>query len=96
MTSDQFGSPWRKLGAVLRLVWAASPGGLVVAILLTLAIVLAVEAAGQNSRIDRLRGSGVPVSVRVTRNALAMLAANRYVSRPGSFRSYSIIWQAGA
>jgi hypothetical protein len=25
-----------------------------------------------------------------------MLAANRYVSRPGSFRSYSVIWQAGA
>ena len=36
------------------------------------------------------------VSVRVTRNALAMLAANRYVSRAGSFRSYSVIWQAGA
>jgi DNA-binding GntR family transcriptional regulator len=35
-------------------------------------------------------------SVRVTCNALAMLAANRYVSRPGSFRSYSVIWQAGA
>ena len=36
------------------------------------------------------------VSVRVTCNALAMLAANRYVSRPGPFRSYSVIWQAGA
>ena len=36
------------------------------------------------------------VSVRVTCNALAMLAANRYVSRQGSFRSYSVIWQAGA
>jgi len=42
-----------------------------VAILLTLAIVLAVEAAGQNSRIDRLHASGVPVSVRVT-GCLAM------------------------
>ncbi len=41
MTSDQFGSPWRKLGAVLRLVWAASPGGLIVAILLTLPQALA-------------------------------------------------------
>jgi hypothetical protein len=36
------------------------------------------------------------VSVRVTRCALAMLAANRYLSRPGSFRSYSVIWPAGA
>jgi DNA-binding GntR family transcriptional regulator len=36
------------------------------------------------------------VSVRVTRSALAMLAANRYVSRPGSFRSYTVIWQARA
>ena len=36
------------------------------------------------------------VSVRVTCNALAMLAANRYLSRPGTFRSYSVIWQAGA
>ncbi len=36
------------------------------------------------------------VSVRVTCNALAILAANRYVSRPGSFRSYSVIWQGGA
>jgi hypothetical protein len=23
-----------------------------------------------------------------------MLAANRYVSRPGAFRSYRVIWQA--
>ncbi len=36
------------------------------------------------------------VSIRVTCNALAMLAANRYVSRPGTFRSYSVTWQAGA
>ena len=35
------------------------------------------------------------VSVRVTCSALAMLAANRYVSRPGTFRSYSVTWQAG-
>jgi len=25
-----------------------------------------------------------------------MLAANRYVSRPGAFRSYAVIWQADA
>lgn len=36
------------------------------------------------------------VSLGVTCNALAMLAANRYVSRPAAFRSYSVIWQAGA
>ena len=36
------------------------------------------------------------VSARVTCSALAMLAANRYVSRSGPFRSYSVIWQAGA
>ena len=36
------------------------------------------------------------VSVQVTYNALAMLAANRYVSRPESFRSYRVIWQASA
>ena len=36
------------------------------------------------------------VSVRVTCNALAMLAANRYLSRPGPFSSYNIIWQGGA
>jgi DNA-binding GntR family transcriptional regulator len=34
------------------------------------------------------------VSIRVTYAALAMLAANRYVSRPGSFTSYRVIWQA--
>lgn len=34
------------------------------------------------------------VSVRVTYAALAMLAANRYVDRPGAFTSYSVIWQA--
>ena len=36
------------------------------------------------------------VSIGVTCGALAMLAANRYVSRPGTFRSYSVTWQAGA
>ena len=36
------------------------------------------------------------VSLRVTCNALAMLAANRYVSHPEAFRSYRVIWQAGA
>jgi DNA-binding GntR family transcriptional regulator len=36
------------------------------------------------------------VSARVTCSALAMLAANRYVSRPGTFKSYSVTWPAGA
>ena len=36
------------------------------------------------------------VSIRVTCSALAMLAANRYVSRPETFTSYSVTWQAGA
>lgn len=36
------------------------------------------------------------VSIRVTYGALAMLAANRYVSRSGAVTSYSVTWQAGA
>ena len=36
------------------------------------------------------------VSLRVTYCELAMLAANRYVRRPGTFTSYSVTWQAGA
>ncbi len=37
------------------------------------------------------------VAVRGTYNALAMLAANQYVRRPGTVGSYSVIWQqAGA
>ena len=33
------------------------------------------------------------VSVRVARSALAMLAANRYVSCPRAFRPYSVTWE---
>jgi DNA-binding GntR family transcriptional regulator len=33
------------------------------------------------------------VSVRVVWNALAMLAANRYVNLPGDFKSYRVIWR---
>jgi DNA-binding GntR family transcriptional regulator len=36
------------------------------------------------------------VSIKVARRALAMLAANRYITRPGNFSSYSVTWQAGA
>jgi DNA-binding GntR family transcriptional regulator len=35
------------------------------------------------------------VSVRVARVALAMLAANRYVIRTGTFAPYYVSWQAG-
>jgi len=56
--------------------------------------------SGQYRRGDSLPAdelaSQYTVSVRVTCNALAMLAANRYVSRPGAFRSYRVSWQAGA
>ena len=45
---------------------------------------------------DKIESGQYKVSIRVTGNALAMLAANRYVSRPGPFKSYSVIWQAGA
>ena len=50
---------------------------------------------GDSLPADEL-ASRYTVSVRVTCNALAMLAANRYVSRPGAFRSYRVIWPAGA
>ena len=55
--------------------------------------------SGQYRRGDSLPAADLAsqhkVSVRVTCNALAMLAANRYVSHPGAFRSYRVIWQAG-
>jgi DNA-binding GntR family transcriptional regulator len=35
------------------------------------------------------------MSIRVTHNALAMLAANRHVSRLGAFTSNRVIWRAG-
>jgi len=56
--------------------------------------------SGEYRRGDMLPAADIAsqykVSTRVTCNALAMLAANRYVSRPGAFRSYGVIWQAGA
>jgi DNA-binding GntR family transcriptional regulator len=56
--------------------------------------------SGEYRRGDILPAAGLAsqyrVSVRVTCSALAMLAANRYVSRPGTFLSYRVIWQAGA
>ena len=56
--------------------------------------------AGEYRRGDILPAAALAgqykVSVRVTCNALAMLAANRYLSRPGPFSSYNVIWQGGA
>jgi DNA-binding GntR family transcriptional regulator len=36
------------------------------------------------------------VSVRVVAQAMDMLAANRYVRRPGRFACYTVTWQADA
>jgi DNA-binding GntR family transcriptional regulator len=36
------------------------------------------------------------VSTGVAWHALAVLAANRYVARPGDFKPYVVTWQAGA
>jgi DNA-binding GntR family transcriptional regulator len=52
--------------------------------------------SGEHRRGDTLPAADVAheygVSVRVTWNALAMLAANRYVDLPGDFKSYRVIW----
>ena len=34
------------------------------------------------------------VSLRVAWRALAMLAANRYVTRPGDLKPYQVVWRA--
>ncbi len=56
--------------------------------------------SGEYRRGDTLPAAGLAgqykVSVRVTCSALAMLAGNRYVSRPGTYRFYRVSWQAGA
>jgi DNA-binding GntR family transcriptional regulator len=50
--------------------------------------------AGDLKRTERLPAPGLAseygVSVRVAQAALAMLAANRHVTRPGSFGSYRV------
>jgi DNA-binding GntR family transcriptional regulator len=55
--------------------------------------------SGQYQRGDILPAADLAheykVSIRVTYCALAMLAANRYLTRPGTFTSYSVTWQAG-
>jgi DNA-binding GntR family transcriptional regulator len=57
--------------------------------------------SGQYQRGDLLPASGLArehsVSVKVALSALAMLAANRYVTHRGNFSSYCVIWEkAGA
>ena len=36
------------------------------------------------------------VSIRVAWHALEMLAANRYIDRPGRFAPYTVTWQAAS
>jgi DNA-binding FadR family transcriptional regulator len=54
--------------------------------------------SGQYQRGDALPAADLAlehrVSVKVAWNALAMLAANRYVTRSGNFRPYGVIWQS--
>jgi DNA-binding GntR family transcriptional regulator len=54
--------------------------------------------SGEYTRGDALPAASLArehgVSVRVAWSALAMLAANRYVTCPGTFSPYSVTWQA--
>jgi DNA-binding GntR family transcriptional regulator len=56
--------------------------------------------SGQYKRGDSLPAADLArqhgVSIKVVWSALAMLAANRYVSCPRAFRPYSVTWQAVA
>jgi DNA-binding GntR family transcriptional regulator len=53
--------------------------------------------SGQYKRGDTLPAADLArehgVSIRVSWNALAMLAANRYVTLPKTFSPYSVTWQ---
>lgn len=55
--------------------------------------------SGDLAYLARLPGAGLAaeygVSARVACAALAMLAANRYVRRTGTFAPYQVSWQAG-
>ena len=54
--------------------------------------------SGEYERMDALPAAGLAsaygVSIRVAYAALAMLAANRYVSRVRGLRSYRVTWDA--
>jgi hypothetical protein len=45
--------------------------------------------------MDAVTAAGYGVSMRVAYAALAMLAANRYVSHPRGLKSYRVTWDAG-
>ena len=53
--------------------------------------------SGQYQRGDTLPGADLArehgISVKIAWSALAMLAANRYVTRRGKFSSYHVTWQ---
>jgi hypothetical protein len=55
--------------------------------------------SGQYKRGDPVPAAGLArehkVSMRVAWAALAMLAANRYLARPASFKPYHVTWDAG-
>ena len=55
--------------------------------------------SGEHKRGDVLASATLVrdynVSTRVALHALDVLAANRYVTRPGDFRPYAVIWQTG-
>jgi DNA-binding GntR family transcriptional regulator len=54
--------------------------------------------SGEYKRMDALPAAGLTgahgVSIRIAYAALAMLAANRYVSRPRGLKSYRVTWDA--
>jgi DNA-binding GntR family transcriptional regulator len=54
--------------------------------------------SGEYQRGDALPAADLAheygVSVRVTWNALAMLAANRFIGLPGDFKSYRVIYSS--
>ena len=66
---------------------------LVILLLLAAAVVgvYNIQSIQQNAA-SLVREHGV--SMQVARNALAMLAANRYVCQAGRFASYRVTWQA--
>ena len=56
--------------------------------------------SGEHKRGDSIPAASLArehkVSMRVAWAALAMLAANRYVARPASFKAYHVTWDARA
>ena len=54
--------------------------------------------SGEHKRGDPVSAASLArehkVSIRVALAALAMLAANRYLARPASFKPYHVTWEA--